>query len=93
MRSICFYFQVHQPMRLKNYRFFNIGEDHDYFDDHNNAEIMRKVARKNYLPMNTAVRLKLVFQFRVRPSTSLKPMLPMCWIVLNVWRLRARSNF
>lgn len=62
MRSICFYFQVHQPMRLKNYRFFNIGEDHDYFDDHNNAEIMRKVARKNYLPMN-ALLLDLINEY------------------------------
>jgi len=49
-------------MRLKNYRFFNIGEDHDYFDDHNNAEIMRKVARKNYLPMN-ALLLDLINEY------------------------------
>ena len=34
MKSICFYFQVHQPQRLKDYRFFNIGEDHDYYDDY-----------------------------------------------------------
>jgi alpha-amylase len=49
-------------MRLKNYRFFNIGEDHDYFDDHNNAEIVRKVARKNYLPMN-ALLLDLIKEY------------------------------
>lgn len=52
MRSICFYFQVHQPYRLRNYRFFDIAEKHDYFDDYNNGFIMRKVAQKNYLPMN-----------------------------------------
>ena len=52
MKSICFYFQVHQPERLKNYRFFNIGEDHHYFDDYENRTIMRKVAEKCYLPTN-----------------------------------------
>ncbi len=53
MKSICFYFQVHQPFRLRQYRFFDIGEKHNYFDDYNNGFIMRKVAGKNYLPMNT----------------------------------------
>ncbi len=52
MKNICFYFQVHQPYRLKNYRFFNIGEDHDYYDDYANRSIMRKVAEKCYLPTN-----------------------------------------
>lgn len=52
MRSICFYFQVHQPYRLRNYRFFDIAEKHDYYDDYNNGFVMRKVAQKNYLPMN-----------------------------------------
>ena len=52
MRSICFYFQVHQPFRLRNYRFFDIAEKHNYYDDYNNSFIMRKVAEKSYLPMN-----------------------------------------
>ncbi len=52
MRSICFYFQVHQPYRLKTYRFFNIGDDHHYYDDYQNKYIIRRVAEKNYLPMN-----------------------------------------
>lgn len=52
MRSICFYFQVHQPFRLKNYRFFQIGSDHSYFDDYQNRFIMRRVADKCYLPVN-----------------------------------------
>lgn len=52
MRSICFYFQVHQPYRLKTYRFFNIGDDHHYYDDYQNKYIIRRVADKNYLPMN-----------------------------------------
>jgi len=34
MRYICFYFQVHQPMRLRTYRFFDIGLNHHYYDDY-----------------------------------------------------------
>jgi len=52
MRSICFYFQVHQPYRLRPYRFFDIGDKHDYFDDYHNRFVMQRVAEKCYLPMN-----------------------------------------
>ena len=40
MKAICFYFQIHQPFRLKNYRFFDIGNDHYYYDDFANDEII-----------------------------------------------------
>jgi len=52
MRTICFYFQVHQPFRLKRYKFFDIGNDHYYYNDFENKNIMRKVAEKCYLPAN-----------------------------------------
>lgn len=52
MRSICFYFQVHQPYRLRTYRFFDIGNNHHYYNDQENRFIMRRVAEKCYLPMN-----------------------------------------
>lgn len=52
MRTICFYFQVHQPFRLKRYKFFDIGNDHHYFSEFENKSIMRKVAEKCYLPTN-----------------------------------------
>ncbi|MCK9163257.1 MAG: glycoside hydrolase family 57 protein [Bacteroidales bacterium] len=52
MKSICFYFQVHQPFRLKPYRFFDIGRNHSYFDDIQNAWICRRVADKCYIPTN-----------------------------------------
>src|SRR6056297_2590453 len=52
MKKICFYFQVHQPFRLRTYRFFDIGRNHDYYDGFANQSIMRKVAEKCYLPMN-----------------------------------------
>ncbi|MBW8038816.1 MAG: alpha-amylase [Planctomycetes bacterium] len=50
MASVCFYFQVHQPYRLRNYTVFD--RDSNYFDDTKNAEICRKVAKKCYLPSN-----------------------------------------
>ncbi|MCB0806155.1 MAG: polysaccharide deacetylase family protein [Bacteroidales bacterium] len=52
MRSICFYFQVHQPMRLKTYRFFDMGVDHYYYDDFQNRSITKRIAEKCYLPAN-----------------------------------------
>ncbi|MCD6113029.1 MAG: polysaccharide deacetylase family protein [Bacteroidales bacterium] len=52
MRSICFYFQVHQPFRLRTYRFFDIGKNHNYYNDYENEFIARRVADKCYLPMN-----------------------------------------
>ena len=52
MKKICFYFQVHQPYRLRTYRFFDIGKKHDYFDDYANRKILMKVAEKCYLPSN-----------------------------------------
>jgi alpha-amylase len=52
MRTICLYFQVHQPFRLRTYRFFDIGNDHYYYDDYSNESILRKVADKSYLPAN-----------------------------------------
>lgn len=59
MPSLCFYFQVHQPYRLRHYSFFDIGKDHFYEDAEANRSIMEKVARKCYLPMNELL-LKLI---------------------------------
>ena len=52
MSTICFYFQVHQPFRFRRYRFFDIGNEHYYYDDYSNESIFRKVAEKCYLPAN-----------------------------------------
>ena len=54
MASVCFYFQVHQPLRLRHYSVFDT--DRDYFDDFRNAEICRKVATKCYLPVTRLLR-------------------------------------
>jgi len=50
--SICFYFQVHQPFRLRNYNFDEIGKDHYYENYDQNVSILNKVADKCYLPTN-----------------------------------------
>src|SRR3989338_6710510 len=56
MVSVCFYFQVHQPFRLRKYSIFDIGSS-DYFEEKhhlklNNEAVLRKVANKSYLPAN-----------------------------------------
>ena len=72
-KSICLYFQVHQPTRLRLYRFFDIGKDSHYYDDFTNRTIMRRVSQKCYLPMN-AILLELIKkyngQFKVAFSIS-----------------------
>ncbi|MDE6199333.1 MAG: glycoside hydrolase family 57 protein [Muribaculaceae bacterium] len=50
MKAICFYFQIHQPFRLKRYRFFDIGNDHYYYDDFANDDIITRIAHKSYIP-------------------------------------------
>lgn len=50
MKAICFYFQIHQPFRLKRYRFFDIGNDHYYYDDFANDDIVTRIAQHSYIP-------------------------------------------
>lgn len=50
MKAICFYFQIHQPFRLKKYRFFDIGNDHYYYDDFANDDIITRIAQRSYIP-------------------------------------------
>jgi alpha-amylase len=61
MASVCFYFQVHQPQRLRHYTIFNQSDF--YLDDYKNAEICRKVASKCYLPTNRLM-LELIRKYR-----------------------------
>ena len=51
-KSICFYFQVHQPYNLRTYRFFDVGKRHFYYDEYKNRTAMRRCADHCYLPMN-----------------------------------------
>jgi alpha-amylase len=57
MPSVCFYFQVHQPLRVRKYRVFDVGNNSNYFDEESNTNldnrfITQKVASKCYLPAN-----------------------------------------
>lgn len=61
MLTVCPYFHVHQPYRVKKYRVFDIGNDNEYFNDAsetdlNNRRIVEKVAYKSYRPMNAALK-------------------------------------
>ena len=62
-KSVCLYFQVHQPARLRLYRFFDIGKDSHYYDDYANRTILRRIAQHCYLPMNELL-LRLVEQYK-----------------------------
>jgi alpha-amylase len=83
-KAICLYFHVHQPLRLKRYRFFDLGHDHYYYDDFLNESIMKKVAGKCYIPANRII-LDLIHKnkgkFRVAFSLS--------GVVVNQFRLYA----
>src|SRR5689334_16939974 len=72
MASVCLYFHVHQPLRIKKYRHFSIGEDTSYFDDQSgtsldNKAVIKKVAEKCYIPATTLLLslLKKYPEFRV----------------------------
>ena len=51
-KSICLFFTVHQPTRLRQYRFFDIGKDSHYYDDFANRNVIRRAIQECYLPMN-----------------------------------------
>ncbi len=63
MVSVCLYFQVHQPHRLRKYHVFDINNTQDYFDIEKNKEICRRVAEDCYLPANKVL-LKLIKRFK-----------------------------
>ena len=73
MPSVCFYFQVHQPFRIKRYSFFDIGHDHFYEDDEKNRWVLNKVSDKCYLKTNSKM-LELIKRhkgkFRISYSLS-----------------------
>ncbi|MDD5458695.1 MAG: glycoside hydrolase family 57 protein [Phycisphaerae bacterium] len=67
MASVCFYFQVHQPFRLRHYTVFDSSTN--YFDEYKNAEVCRKVAQKCYLPANNLM-LELIERHKGRFKIS-----------------------
>ena len=83
-KAICFYFQVHQPFRLKRYRFFDIGHDHYYYDDYSNESIMRKVADKCYIPAN-----KIILDLIQKHKGKFKVAYSLSGLAINQFRLYA----
>jgi len=65
MRSICLYFNIHQPVRLKKFRFFDLGRSDYYYDDYSNEIILSKVTKNCYLPANKMI-LDLIIQHQGR---------------------------
>ncbi|EGN57151.1 alpha-amylase [Hallella multisaccharivorax DSM 17128] len=54
MKTICLYFEIHQIVHLKRYRFFDIGTDHYYYDDYENERTIRDITERSYIPaLNT----------------------------------------
>lgn len=83
-KAICFYFQVHQPFRLKRYRFFDLGNDHYYYDDYSNESILRKVADKCYLPANN-----IILDLINKNKGKFKVTFSLTGLVINQFRLYA----
>lgn len=58
MRTICLYFEIHQIIHLKRYRFFDIGTNHYYYDDYANETSINEVAERSYIPaLNTLIEM------------------------------------
>ena len=55
MKTICLYFEIHQIIHLKRYRFFDIGTDHYYYDDYENERSITDIASRSYMPALTAI--------------------------------------
>ncbi len=56
MKTICLYFEIHQNIHLKRYRFFDIGTDHYYYDDYQDERSIRETAEQSYMPaLNTLI--------------------------------------
>jgi alpha-amylase len=83
-KAICLYFEVHQPFRLKRYRFFDLGHDHYYYDDFTNESIMKKVAAKCYLPANN-----IIMDLIVKHKGKFKVTFSLSGIVIDQFRLYA----
>lgn len=58
MKTICLYFEIHQIIHLKRYRFFDIGTDHYYYDDYENERSITEIAERSYMPaLNTLLQM------------------------------------
>ena len=73
MKTISLYFEIHQPIHLKRFRFFDIGTDHYYYDDYENERVTQETAERSYLPaLRTLLEMTLQYGkgFKVAFSIS-----------------------
>ena len=82
MKTVCLYFEIHQNIHLKRYRFFDIGTDHYYYDDYENARSISETAERSYVPALSA----LSVLGRAKPG--------MCWgdESRSAWALEQLEN-
>jgi len=83
-KAICLYFQVHQPFRLRRYRFFEMGNEHYYYDDFMNESILRKIAYNCYLPAN-----KILLDLIRKHKGKFRVSFSLTGIVIDQFRLYA----
>ncbi len=72
-KSVCLFFHVHKPVNYRRYRFFDIGNDHYYYDDYTNETTLKNIAEKSYLPANRillSLAKKLKERFKVAFSIT-----------------------
>lgn len=102
MRSICLYFQVHQPYRLRTFRFFDIGVDSNYYDEYQDRYIVRRIAEKSYLPTNELIyelikihggAFKVTFSISGLALEQFENILLKSLAVFRSWLQRVVSNF
>ena len=83
-KAICLYFEVHQPFRLRRYRFFEMGHEHYYYDDFMNESILRKIAAHCYLPAN-----KILLDLIHKHKGKFKVTFSLTGMVIDQFRLYA----
>ena len=72
MKTICLYFEIHQNIHLKRYRFFDIGKDHYYYDDYENERAITETAEKSYIPtLNTLIEMAKTYGSYFKCAISL----------------------
>jgi len=83
-KAICLYFQVHQPFRLRRYRFFEMGHEHYYYDDFMNESILRRISSNCYLPAN-----RLLLDLIRKHNGKFRVTFSLTGIVIDQFRLYA----
>lgn len=84
MKAICINLQAHQPFRFRKYRFFDIGNDHYYYDDFANETTMQKAAAATYLPTN-----KVLLELLKRDDLDFKVNLTLSGLAIEQFEMYA----